>query len=410
MILEVNNTFDERRMYYLTMNESSKWRLEAGSKLSATDREQESVAPTTLRREWSKDFHVSPFNSRKGSYSLLASDPLSPSMHGTGPIRNTVRLFSSKGHGKLVAKLFQDGPALRPHTLTSLQKVGFLAAWWWVGFLTFPRIAYQAGLLFFKRKLHVWYRPEPLKESMGRPADTAERLLEPIFRRYLRHLVEKSQAVIAVKYSAGGLSDEPNEIMLSKAARDAGATDAIERLELKVLTPAFYTRFVYYAHDLEALYSEFRESATIWVSRPDLLSQMFIKRPSPALSLSSPVDFAYFTAIQRLRRRPERIERPLTSSTPPSARHDGVDMRSFRISSMDGFVLAHESREVRRVYRHCVLKLFLADKMALGSVALLQMQRFAFQTALAWGLSFAVDDVVAQLLSGLSPTKDMGGR
>ncbi|KAL8954704.1 MAG: hypothetical protein Q9183_006972, partial [Haloplaca sp. 2 TL-2023] len=56
MILEVNNTFDERRMYFLK---------------NLNPDEQNQVETTTdppkpkFKTTWPKDFHVSPFNSRK---------------------------------------------------------------------------------------------------------------------------------------------------------------------------------------------------------------------------------------------------------------------------------------------------------------------------------------------------------
>ncbi|KAK3945850.1 hypothetical protein QBC46DRAFT_61854 [Diplogelasinospora grovesii] len=386
MILEVNNTFDERRMYFLTPDD--------GNQIEAMDgvNELKTIGRTVLKQSWPKDFHVSPFNSRKGSYSLIASDPLSPSMQGTGPVTNTINLNSSKGHGKLVARLIPDGAAVDPYTMTVFEKLKFLVSWWWVGFVTFPRIVREAGILFFRRKLHVWYRPEPLKQSIGRNADATERQLEPFFRRYLRYLVEQSTAPIAVKYIPSGISQEgAQEVMLSPSAAKAkdsgGFESAVEELEFKVLTPVFYSRFVHYAHDLEALFCELNESCTIWVSRPDLLPKLVIKQPSPTLESSNYGEFVYFKLIQNLRVRPERIERPLTSSAVPTEKlATTVDIRGFRISSMDGYVLAHETPKARKIYGICVLKLFLADQIAFGSVPLLEAQRLI----IAWLLSGAI--------------------
>ncbi len=391
MVLEVNNTFDERRMYFLTPSDES-------DKLPRTSSAEDGIpSRLMMKKVWPKDFHVSPFNSRKGSYSLVANDPLNPFMQGTGPISNTINLISSKGHGKLVARLFPAGLAVDPYGMTVFQKLKFLASWWWVGLVTFPRIVKEAGILFLRRKLHVWFRPEPLKESMGRSADSTERQLELVFRQYLRHLVEQATIPLAVKYVPSGISEEAKELMLSPAARE-GSADAQE-LDFKVLTPAFYTRFVYYAHDVEALFCESQESNTLWASRPDLLPRLAVKKPSPPLQLSHYLDFAYFKLIQGLRTRPERIVRPMTSSAMPEANTSTVDIRGFRISSMDGYVLANESAKTRRIYRSSVLKLFIADRVALGSVPLLEAQRFLLQAWLAWVLSYYMDWVTTQTLS-----------
>lgn len=392
MVVEVNNTFDERRMYFLTPAEP---RLPGELQESSAVGGSGGVKPGKPRifeQSWPKDFHVSPFNSRKGSYSLLATDPLNALSEGNSPVDSTITLKSSKEHGKIVARLFSDGPMIDPTAMTIWQRLSFLLSWWWVGFVTFPRIVKEAGRLFFKTKLNVWYRPEPLKESLGRNADVTERKLEVIFRKYLRSLVGQSKAAIGVEYMASGMSD--SEVMLSPAAQDKTAD--VEQFEFKVLTPAFYARFVYYAHDLEALFSELRDNCTIWVSRPDLLPKLLFKKPAAPLHIESYVDFGYFKAIQYLRRRPERIERPLTSSAVPAqAATTSMDIRDFRNSSMDAFILEQDDKNMKKRYMRTVLKLFLADRLALGSVQLLDGALLVFRLWLAWALSHALRDSFA---------------
>ena len=175
-----------------------------------------------------------------------------------------------------------------------------------------------------------------------------------------------------------------------------------QELEVKILTPVFYQRFVRYAHDLEALFCEFRESSTVWVSRPDLLPKLVLKKHLPQLTTPSPADFVYFKTIQRLRRNPERIDRPLTSSDSPKTRPREVDIRGFRISAMDGYVLAQEGIETRRLYRGTVLRLLLADRVSFGSVPLLQMQCFMLQLWLAWVISRDAQQSITQALISLS--------
>lgn len=379
-------------MYFLTRDDS------LTNQVPGQDPDSE-IAPLSraiLKQKWPKDFHVSPFNSRKGSYSLTAGDPFYPLLEGTGLLVNTVNLVSSKGHGKLVAKLVQEGRPIDPYTMTLFEKVQFLTSWWWVGFVTFPRIVKEAGALFFRRKLHVWFRPEPLKENLGRNADSTESLLEPIFRRYLRYLVEQSSSPLAVNYIPSGMPDT-GELFLSPSTKDEGTTT--ETLEFKILTPVFYSRFVHYAHDLEGFFSELNESSTIWASRPELLSKFALKKPSPSLTLSSISDFAFFKAIQKLRERPEQIVRPLTSSQVQETKPAAVDVRDFRISSMDGYVLAHETHQAKTVYRSCVLKLFLADRIAFGLMPLFETQLLALQVYLAWSLSPSVVKMLAKVAS-----------
>ncbi|KAI1462842.1 hypothetical protein F4805DRAFT_11569 [Annulohypoxylon moriforme] len=384
IILEVNNTFDERRMYFLTIDNTAELAEASDSdSLTGSTKERRFNDQKPIRRTWKKDFHVSPFNSRKGAYSVVAYDPLAPNMEGRGPINCTINLISSKEHAKLVARIFSDGDAVDPTKMTPFQKFRFLISWWWVGFVTFPRIVKEAALLFFKRSLHVWYRPEPLKTSIGRHADTIERQLEPLFRRYLEHLVKESRDPLIVKYIPSGIADAPVESLLSDHNEEN--LRLADTMEFKILTPAFYSRFVHYAHDFEAVFSELNESHTIWVSEPTLLLKLFVKplQPTP-LQTTSYFDYGYFTLMKNLRRRPERLERPLTSSQTSTTTHPREDIRGFRLSSMDGYFLAHEDSESRNAYRSAVLRLFIAERIAMGDVNILRFEVLVVQLLLAW--------------------------
>ena len=181
MILEVNNTFDERRMYFLKdtgpdngVSGDENDDLAVGrDDQDANQRKDPPVEKTNGRfaKSWQKDFHVSPFNSRKGAYSLSANDPFFPHLSsgaGAALVNNTITLSSSKQYPKLIARVFSSSDSIDPYDLKAWDTIKFVAAWWWVGFVTFPRIAREAGKLFFQRKLHVWFRPEVLKDSIGR--------------------------------------------------------------------------------------------------------------------------------------------------------------------------------------------------------------------------------------------------
>lgn len=170
MILEVNNTFDERRIYLLKATEtvSQQPPLPNGD---AIDEDEEAAPSKAVKftNSWEKDFHVSPFNSRKGKYALTAVDPVA-NLHQPDKklIDNTIVLKSSKDHVKLVARLFSEGSAKDPSTISNLELAIFLARWFWVGFMTFPRIIREAFKLYFRRGLNVWFRPEILPSSIGR--------------------------------------------------------------------------------------------------------------------------------------------------------------------------------------------------------------------------------------------------
>ena len=379
-MLEVNNTFGERRPYLVLRD------FEAEAKhISDGTRASSNAAQSRVKASWQKDFHVSPFNSRKGSYSLLASDPLGANMEGFRGVDATINLSSSKGHPKLVARLFSDGEAVDPSTMSGIQKIRFLMSWSWVGFVTFPRIAKEAAALFFKRKLHVWYRPEPLKQSLGRHADCVERDLENVFRKYLQSLVEQSPRPLVVRYIPSGVTDVADEVYTSLSAKERPKTG--EQVEMRVLTPVFYTRFVHYAHDFEGIFSELTENGTIWVDKPHVLPGIFLKRGSPPLHASNLMDFACFKMMQNLRRRPGKLPQVLTSAMRPPPTEPAVDIRDFRISPMDAYVLEQDDGKLKAAYRSAVLRLLIADQFFLGSAELLKLVELVWHAGLAWTLA-----------------------
>ncbi|KAG6251446.1 hypothetical protein E4U23_000614 [Claviceps purpurea] len=380
IVLEVNNTFDERRPYLVLRDLSTEAKRLSSMTPGVT-------AGPRVRASWAKDFHVSPFNSRKGTYSLLANDPLDPDTGDFRGLDATINLNSSKGHAKLVARLFSEGEAIDPEFMSVTEKIQFLLRWFWVGFATFPRIVKQAAALFFKRKLHVWYRPEPLKESLGRHATATERALETAFRNYLRFLVGQCRKPISVSYSSSGITDAVGEELAAPSCTDNNE-NAPQTLQLKVLTPVFYTRFVQYAHDFEAIFTEMTDSGTIWTDQPHLLPEIFLKKASPPLHAATATDYVYFKGIQTLRRRPDPIPRVSTSADPPAtARAVVEDIRDFRISSMDAYIVEHADQKVKASYRSNLLRLMVADNYFLGSLDLLDIALFVFRGGLAWFLT-----------------------
>lgn len=200
MILEVNNTSDERRIYLLKAPDLDFTPKDINGTPGLAEREDfkkttaivsdiEIQPSSKLGSKWAKDFHVSPFNSRKGSYTLSAHDPFYPALSGKGSINNVVNLLSSKDHVKMVTRIFSTAESIDPSLLNLLGRLKFIASWWWVGLVTFPRVVHEAGKLFFRRKLHVWRRPEVLEGSIGRQETGDE--------RYISDLVFPSQHIQA---------------------------------------------------------------------------------------------------------------------------------------------------------------------------------------------------------------------
>jgi DUF1365 family protein len=219
MILEVNNTFDERRMYFLAP--------------SGQDEK--------FRERWQKDFHVSPFNEREGGYSLVAQDPFGFGKalleNARVTIDNTITLSSPDPHPKpkIVARVHSTAQAIDPSRLTWWSGLRFMGAWCWTGFLTNPRILREARTLWSRKNLQVFYRPEVNRGSIGRSETAEESRLEAGFSRWLNSLAMTENVNIEYIPAAGNRRGQSILIFASKA------WDATSDVVLEVLSPEWYS-------------------------------------------------------------------------------------------------------------------------------------------------------------------------
>jgi DUF1365 family protein len=377
MILEVNNTFGERRIYLLD-----------GTLPGAA---QPPTTKTKFTDMWTKDFHVSPFNSRKGSYALKALDPFPTPDFSEAAIDNTITLKSSKEHAKIVARVYSTGPPVAADHLGLLGSVQFITGWWWVGLVTFPRILREAAKLFFARGLNVWFRPEILCSSISRAPTSDEATLQKTFLRYLQYLVDRSPELWKITYHTA-IPDHPVEMIASSNAH-GGETKA-RHLELRVLTPVFYSRFVHYAHtsealDRECLFTE-EKNRTIWISHPQLLPLLLPQRKDRmALAAEAESGRAKRNRLGELRWTGLRILRcapaeQAYSGTPRSPSVHVDDIRAVTFSDLDAFVRSWHGRAVAGDYRRTATKTFLAKRFAFGFTEVLDGLDLALRTLLIY--------------------------
>ena len=145
MISEVNNTFDERRMYFhpFNMNQpaNNPDKVDECQRLDESHNPHQSSPQRRFKHVWPKDFHVSPFNSRKGSYSLSACDPARSRSIREDELSQPfvdikATLLSSTGRPKMVARLWSISTPMDPKTMSILDSTIFVCSWWWVGLMT----------------------------------------------------------------------------------------------------------------------------------------------------------------------------------------------------------------------------------------------------------------------------------
>lgn len=375
MVLEVNNTFNERHNYFFKVD----------PKVSINSPSE----PPRFVQQWPKDFHVSPFNSREGSYSISTSDPLYPALSGPGDLNTTITLSSSKLHPKLVARVFSASPAVDVSAMSVFEKLSFLAKWWWVSFMTFPRTVQQAINLLWKKKMLFITRPEPRIQTTSREATLIESAVERYFLRFLQSVVERCETPFILHYTPAGLESLAPSTILSPSTHLL-PRDKCEYLSLKVLTPLFYSRFVSYPKVLDALLSEHHESHTISLSRPHSLDSldfgMFIApNPIPG-SMFQDLNHLSLVVLRRLRSRPNPIENEETIKRKISKKkplyiplhHENHSKQS----DLDHFVILHDLPNERLTYTLSMVKIFVANVFGFGSLELLDLEVFVVRCGL----------------------------
>ena len=346
MILEVNNTFDERRMYLLKPQTR-------GRSTGASDGE------VIISQTWEKDFHVSPFNDRDGFYSLKATDPFIPGQ--TPKINCIITLMAKDQRPKLVARIYSTRDPSLPASMNRFQSLWFVLKWGWVGLTTDLRILREARKLWSKG-LKVFYRPEVLKSSIGRSATPEEEILEMLFRSWIDRIPTIMSNDIVIDYVAA--VNSAVSVSLGTSENEAGNIKNRQRLTFRVLSPSFYRSLIYYESITNAIEAALSESSAsdrlLWVSDATLLRQVVNKvKPEPHLcsvskssALSSPYCQNMGAGISLL-----------VNLANGNALASSIELREFAQARFP------DPRAFQQ-YQNAVRKIVLSDTFALGSTRL----------------------------------------
>lgn len=202
--------------------------------------------------------------------------------------------------------------------------------------------------------------------------------LETVFRDYLKHLVNTCSTPINIAYTPA-IPDRPKEVIIqnSPSFEEAGNEDsAPKKLDIKILTPEFYSRFVHYAHTSEAFDREClftaEKNRTLWISSPELLPALLPKGmdkpPMKGEHAAEGKERGWFEEwrwllMKRLRCPPPEPAYPVT---PRSDTFDIDDIRTLPFSDLDRTVRSQRPRESAGRYRRIVSKIFLAQRLAFG--------------------------------------------
>lgn len=170
VVAEVNNTFHEKHVYVLNS-------------------EKVGLPGFIARYTVPKAFHVSPFNDLKGEYDFHFS-----SLEKDFEIRVNIL--------KEGADFFLSSLKGRTETLTTSSMLKVIASYPLVALKTIPRIYFQAGVLYFKKKMPIVTKPNPSSNNTIRVAPPLgwERVCVAFIKRLLKGI---TRGTLVVKYPDG---------------------------------------------------------------------------------------------------------------------------------------------------------------------------------------------------------------
>lgn len=412
MILEVNNTNDERRIYFLSPTSTIIPPKDPGK-----------ANGVRYAGTWEKDFYVSTFNDQSGKYSAAIYDPLAPNMSNQSPgINTTITLSTSDPDSDpkpmLIARLYSTTPALDPEAMSVLEKSRFLMNWWWVGYMTFfPRTVFEAYRLFFRKGVEWVSRPEPRRETMPRHANREEICIERCFRMFLENRVKTmeqdtgwDEGNLGVRYIPAGLvGDFAKEEFYTRLLGEELSEE--ETIEIRVLTPLFYSRIIQYSNIYAGLLSEI-ESGTIEISNLELLKYLELDFEDSPTSTGIHSEF-FLTRVclfiirllrtsnvAALRSLAKSIEHPDPKSESETPNPITSSLPSHTLSGLDRFMVTTlftfnfrtsryipKTRKEATAYLLSTIKILIAETFFMGWLEIVDFEVFVVRVWVAWTVS-----------------------
>ncbi|KAI4524567.1 hypothetical protein K525DRAFT_235538 [Schizophyllum commune Loenen D] len=266
VVLEIHNTFGESHVHV----------LECGVK------EDAQAIPSGYDHQWTfpRAFHVSPFNSRAGFYTVSVKAPSHTPTSASTPPRPVIRVHLQNPHPanpnkpgdlKLTALL----RATSSEVLSSGSLLRTLARAPFALLLSMARILYQAYILHYVKQLNVYIRPEPIF-GVGGVRWLKEGFLEGRARYVIEAFLRKRAEEIGIAVTLVPADPDGRRVTFSPenqadAPRQAGAP----HLEIRYLTPRFFTLMLAAPSAEHALLLGYETDCVFVPSSIDLFLQVF---------------------------------------------------------------------------------------------------------------------------------------
>ncbi|KAJ5935166.1 hypothetical protein N7466_004713 [Penicillium verhagenii] len=371
MVMEVNNSFGERKAAFFRLTAGS---AEANMKDSAgtidtvpcqtanksqSVRFLDSVSKFKMyKAEWDKDFFLSPFEKVEGYFTTTCSDPCNPMSGTKGPLHTNTTLYSPDGRPKIISRLYSWGEPLDPLRADPWQLMRFICRWGYIGALSKPRIIYEALRVRFRGNLTYLRKPEVKNPNIPREETDIERFLEQFFRLFLAHAVAHYPKPLKVVYEPSKSHWLLPETFQSPSSQSGVGAEVI----IRVLSPAFYTNILQYEEPSAGLNKELSpfslaadpHSQYLWTSDHGLLDDICL---SISVWPGATVPGATSTPISRLHRITQSLILFLRKNHAPTF--------------MDKFVEFYLDPSQKRAYQTATVRYLLTERYTFGSGRLL---------------------------------------
>jgi len=222
-----------------------------------------------------------------------------------------------------------------------------------------------------------------MRDTISRHADSTEILIAGIFRGWLVHVVENAGCAVRVKYMEAGIPGGGEEVMMSSGAQLEGK---VGELVIRVLTPAFYSRFTHYTSILEAFQAEMAME-TVCVDGFDILSVLVAASNNMPRSPMSIAERFKYALIDTLRTPPPPTSSHTTEHSSLNTTFKSPTLTSGH-SEFDHFVQTHAEipPHQRHEYTNRVLKMLISEYVALSWEEILDLEIFACRCLGIWVL------------------------
>ncbi|KAJ5745794.1 hypothetical protein N7520_010976 [Penicillium odoratum] len=374
MILEINNSYWEKRNIFLRVNPTSDDLINSPPELPAEYLDELQLARSLIslprakfyKGTWIKSVFASPFEKVDGLVSNRIMDPLQPgAWKPNTSFSNMTTMEEDTGEVRMATRLICDGPPIDPTKMTTFEVAKFVFQWTLPNMFTTAEIIFKALKIKFYGMMIMNKKPPVRSGSVGRPITKLESDFERVFRSYLTTCVETFPEPIELTYFP--CRSFTNEIVRIQSPSYKASLSIARTLTVEPADPRFYSRFTTYLDISTALAQETQPAglAADPTARPLIVS-----------------DLPLLTSILESGSR----EKHLSCGSSWKTKLVFSWCRNSGLTFMDKFALSLSDKTSRTTYLSSTFHIASARKLAFGSQTLLGIWTLMASCLIRWFL------------------------